>query len=79
MMQAAPPGIDFATITAPTLLLAGTADRLIPPDETFRLARLIVNTHELALPDLPHAGAIEDHGRVAHAIMGFLLPRRARP
>lgn len=74
MMQAAPPVIDFADITAPTLLLAGGADRLIPPAETFDLARLIVHTHQQELSDLPHVGAIEDPERVAHAIRNFLLP-----
>lgn len=73
MMQAAPPAADFAAITAPTLLLAGGGDRLIPPAETFDLARLIAHTQRLELPGLPHAAAIEDPRRIAHAIMGFLL------
>jgi 3-oxoadipate enol-lactonase len=79
MMQAAPPAIDFTRITSPTLLLAGGADRLIPPAETFDLARLIANAHMQELPDLPHVGAIEDPERVARAIMGFLLPERNSP
>ncbi len=74
MMQAAPPAMSFADITAPTLLLAGGADRLIPPAETFDLARLIVHTHEQELPGLPHVGAIEDPVRVAQAVSDFLLP-----
>jgi pimeloyl-ACP methyl ester carboxylesterase len=78
MMQAAPPVIDWAEVTAPTLLLAGGADRLIPPAETFRLARLIANTRQQELSDLPHVGAIEDPERVAYAIMKFLLPERSR-
>lgn len=73
MMQAAAPVISFADITAPTLLLAGGADRLIPPAETFALASLIANTHQQELSGLPHVGAIEDPERVAHAIEGFLL------
>lgn len=78
MMQAAPPAIDFAEITAPTLLLAGGADRLIPPAETFDLAGRIANTRLHELPDLAHVGAIEDPERVARAIMHFLLAR-SRP
>jgi pimeloyl-ACP methyl ester carboxylesterase len=74
MMQAASPVINFADITAPTLLLAGSADRLIPSAETFDLARLIQNTRKLELANLPHVGAIEDPERVAHAIRKFLLP-----
>jgi 3-oxoadipate enol-lactonase len=76
MMQAAPPVIDFADITAPTLLLAGGADRLIPPAETFDLARLIVHTHQQELADLPHVAAIEDAERVARAIRNFVLPSK---
>lgn len=72
MMQAAPPAIDFDDITAPTLLLAGAADRLIPPAETFDLARRIANTHQQELSELPHVGAIEDPERVARAIKSFL-------
>jgi 3-oxoadipate enol-lactonase len=75
MMQAAPPVIDFADITAPTLLLAGSADRLIPPAETFDLARLIMHTEQQELAGLPHVAAIEDCGRVAGAIRNFLLRR----
>lgn len=74
MTQAAPPVIDFADITAPTLLLAGRSDRLIPPAETFDLARRIAHTHQQELSDLPHVGAIEDPERVALAIRNFLLP-----
>lgn len=74
MMQAEPPAMAFADITAPTLLLAGGADRLIPPAETFDLARLIVHTHEQELPGLSHVGAIEDPERVAQAVRNFLLP-----
>lgn len=73
MMQAAPPAINFADITAPTLLLAGGADRLIPPAETFGLAGLIAHTHQQELSDLSHVGAIEAPERVAHAIESFLL------
>ncbi len=72
MMHAAPPVIDFTDITAPTLLLAGGADRLIPPAETFDLARRIAHTHLQELSDLPHVGAVEDPERVAHAIESFL-------
>ena len=72
MMQAEPPVMAFADITAPTLLLAGGADRLIPPAETFSLARQIVNTLQQELSGLPHVGAVEDPARVARAIKNFL-------
>ena len=73
MMQAAPPLIDFAGIAAPTLLLAGGADRLIPPAETFVLAQRIAHTRQQELTGLPHVGAVENPGQVAHAIKSFLL------
>lgn len=79
MMQAAPPAITFADIKSPTLLLAGGADRLIPPSETFRLAGRIADTQQRELAGLPHVGAIEDPHRVARAIMDFLLPERTLP
>lgn len=79
MMQAAPPAIAFADITAPTLLLAGSGDLLIPLAETFHLARLIADTRQQELSGLPHAGAIEDPRRVARAIMDFLRPDRSKP
>jgi len=73
MMQAEPPMIDFADITAPTLLLAGGADRLIPPAATFELARRIAHTCQQELSGLPHVAAVEDPDRVAFAIRSFLL------
>lgn len=79
MMQAAPPAIALADIVAPTLLLAGAADRLIPPAETFLLSQRIANTRQQELANLPHVGAIEDPERVARAIMEFLLPSRSAP
>jgi 3-oxoadipate enol-lactonase len=78
MVQAAPPAMAFADITAPALLLAGGGDRLVPPAETFRLARLIANTRQQELSALPHVASIEDPERVAHAIMDFLLPQRSQ-
>jgi len=74
MMQARPPSIDFSAISAPTLLLAGSADVLVPPAETFGIARLIARARKQELLGLPHVGAIEDPGRVAEAIERFLLP-----
>jgi pimeloyl-ACP methyl ester carboxylesterase len=56
MMQAPPPSIDFSAISAPTLLLAGSADVLVPPTETFGIARLIARAHKQELLGLPHVG-----------------------
>jgi len=75
MMQAAPPLIDFSAIAAPTLLLAGGADRLVAPAETFELAQVIRQARTRELIDLPHVGAIESPGRVAEAIERFLRPQ----
>lgn len=73
LMRSAPPALNFSDITAPTLLLAGSADRLIPATETFALSRCIADTHQQELSGLPHVGAIEDPKRVAHTIRNFLL------
>lgn len=71
-MLARPCDADPATITAPTLLLAGTADRLIPPEATFELADAVAGAKCLALPGLPHIGALESPRHVAAAIRDFI-------
>jgi pimeloyl-ACP methyl ester carboxylesterase len=71
-MLARPCAADPAAIRAPTLLLAGGADRLIPPDATFELARSIAGAKTLALPGVPHIGAMEAPRQLATAVRAFL-------
>lgn len=68
-----PPSIDFSGIRAPTLLIAGTGDRLIPPSATFELAKHIASARRVELAGVPHVGAIEAPDRVAQAVRAFLL------
>jgi 3-oxoadipate enol-lactonase len=72
MMQAAPPRVDFARVSAPTLLLAGAGDKLIPTSATFELADHIVGTQRTELAGLPHVSALEAPEQVAAAIRPFL-------
>ena len=72
MMQAPAPDIDLTAFSGPVLLLAGGADRLVPPSVTFELAEHLPDTARCELDGLPHIVAIESPGRVAAAIRTFL-------
>lgn len=67
-----PPLIDFSGISAPTLLMAGTDDRLIPPTATFELANHIASARQVELAGVPHVGAVEAPDRLAQAVRAFL-------
>lgn len=71
MMQAVPPHVDFAKVSAPTLLLAGGADKLIPTSVTYDLANYIQGTERIELSEMPHVSALESPERVADAIRQF--------
>ncbi|MBC5768224.1 alpha/beta fold hydrolase [Ramlibacter albus] len=68
-----PPSIDFSRVSARTLLMAGTRDRLIPPAATFELAKDIANARQVELAGVPHVGPIEAPDRVAQAVRAFLV------
>ena len=72
MMQAVPPRVDFSKVSAPTLLLAGDSDKLIPAHATFELADHIRGAECTELRMLPHVGALEAPERVAAVIRPFL-------
>jgi 3-oxoadipate enol-lactonase len=61
----------FARIDCPVLLLAGTLDRLRPPDSVRPLAEVIPDARFEAL-DSGHFMAVQTPGRVAALISGFL-------
>lgn len=72
VIQTVPPRVDFSTVSAPTLLLAGGSDKLIPPHATFELADHILGAECNELSRLPHVSALEAPERVAAAIHPFL-------
>jgi 3-oxoadipate enol-lactonase len=69
---ARPVTIDLGAITAPTLVLAGAGDRLIPPAHTLSLAREIAGARTATVMDVGHVGAIQDPAAVAREVLAFL-------
>jgi 3-oxoadipate enol-lactonase len=67
-----PISVDFGKITAPTLVLAGAEDRLIPPAHTLSLAREIANAKTVTIPGVGHVATRQDPAAVAAAVKAFL-------
>jgi pimeloyl-ACP methyl ester carboxylesterase len=63
---------DLAAIKAPTLVLAGAEDRLIPPAHTLSLAREIVGAQTVTIAGIGHVGTIQDPAAVAKEVVRFL-------
>jgi 3-oxoadipate enol-lactonase len=72
---ARPVACDLPTITAPTLVLAGADDRLIPPAHTLSLARDIAEVRTVTLPGLGHVGTLQAPEEVARVVIAFLKAR----
>jgi len=70
---ARPVDCDLAAIAAPTLVLAGAEDRLIPPAHTLALAREIANARTATMASVGHVATLQDPAAVAHAVLAFLL------
>jgi pimeloyl-ACP methyl ester carboxylesterase len=66
---------DLAAITAPTLVLVGADDRLIPPAHTLSLAREMANARTATLPGLGHVGTLQAPDVVAREVIAFLKTR----
>jgi pimeloyl-ACP methyl ester carboxylesterase len=56
-----PISVDIARITAPSLVLVGAEDRLIPPAHTLSLAREIANANTVTIPRVGHVGTYRWH------------------
>lgn len=67
-----PVDCDLAAITAPTLVLVGADDRLIPPAHSLSLADEIPNARAASLAGLGHVGTLQAPERVAEAVLAFL-------
>jgi pimeloyl-ACP methyl ester carboxylesterase len=63
---------DLAAIKAPTLVLAGAQDRLIPPAHTLSLAREIAGAQTVTIAGIGHVGTIQDPAAVAKQVVRFL-------
>jgi pimeloyl-ACP methyl ester carboxylesterase len=68
--------IDLATITVPTLVLAGAEDRLIPAAHTLSLARELPNAVAVAIAGAGHVGTIQKPAAVAAEVRAFLQNKR---
>jgi 3-oxoadipate enol-lactonase len=63
---------DLAAITAPTLVLVGAGDRLIPPAHTLSLAHEIAGARTVSIAGLGHVGTLQDPRAVAREVLAFL-------
>jgi pimeloyl-ACP methyl ester carboxylesterase len=67
-----PIALDLGRITAPTLVLAGAEDRLIPPAHTLSLACDIPNATTITIPGVGHVATRQNPAAVAAAVRKFL-------
>lgn len=63
---------DLAAITAPTLLLAGELDRVVPPRVTLAMATRIRHASAVQLPGIGHATALQAPELLARQLVRFL-------
>ena len=66
------PALDLSGITAPTLLLAGREDRLVPCAHSLSIAGEIRGAQTSILEDVGHVNAMQAPAQVAHVIFRFL-------
>ncbi|VWX61789.1 3-oxoadipate enol-lactonase [Burkholderiales bacterium 8X] len=59
-------------ISAPTLLLAGEVDRVVPPQVTLSMADTIRHAEAVPMPGIGHVAAIQSPQRLAEQILRFL-------
>jgi 3-oxoadipate enol-lactonase len=74
---AQPIAISLAEIKAPTLVLAGREDRLIPPAHTLSLAREIAGARTAVIDGVGHVGTIQDPAAVAAEVIAFLQDKKS--
>jgi pimeloyl-ACP methyl ester carboxylesterase len=73
-----PIAFEPGAILAPTLVLAGGADRLIPPAHTLSLAREIAGAKTATVAGVGHIGTIQDPAAVAAEVQAFLRGDRTK-
>lgn len=72
-------GQGVADIVAPTLVLAGELDRVVPPSVTLAMAGRIRGAEAVMLPAIGHVTAVQAPEVLAHHIVRFLQPQGAKP
>jgi pimeloyl-ACP methyl ester carboxylesterase len=64
---------DVSAVAAPTLLLAGELDRVVPPGVTLSMARRIGGAQTALLPGIGHATALQAPELLVQHLVRFLL------
>lgn len=62
----------LAQIAAPTLILAGAEDELIPLDESRKMAEALPDAQLVEIPEAGHLPSLENSGATDEALMRFL-------
>ena len=65
---------DLASITAPTLVIAGEDDPSTPPPHLRAIADAVAGATLIVLPSAAHLANLEQPGAVNAALLGHLLP-----
>ena len=68
---------ELPLISVPTLLITGTADRMVPHQNSENLAKRIPGAELVLLPDMRHGFYIEAMGETINAIKAFI--KRNKP
>lgn len=75
---AQPAEVDLAAIAAPTLVIVGAEDRLIPPAHSLALADEIPNARTAVIPKVGHVATLQDPAAVAATVLTFLEGETAK-
>jgi pimeloyl-ACP methyl ester carboxylesterase len=70
--------VDLGAINAPTLVLVGAEDRLIPPAHTLSLAREIANATTVTIAGVGHVATRQNPAAVAAAVKAFLQENKSQ-
>jgi pimeloyl-ACP methyl ester carboxylesterase len=76
---AQPIEVTLGDIGAPTLVLAGSEDHLIPPAHTLSLARDIAGARTAMIDGVGHVGTIQYPAAVAAEVIAFLQSKKTQP
>lgn len=69
---ARPIACDLGAVTAPTLVVVGAEDRLIPPAHTLSLAAEIPGARTATIAGAGHVATLQDPAAVAQTVLAFL-------
>jgi pimeloyl-ACP methyl ester carboxylesterase len=64
---------DFRKIFAPTLILMGERDEMIPVSEARELAQLIPGAELVIIPSATHNDVLQEGGKYMEIVINFLL------